>query len=65
MTSTTTTRRGRTDLAHHHPHVRRAPAGGWSWECECGGASARSGVVRLTWHQAFIGALIHSANIAP
>lgn len=68
MTTTTTptpARRGRTDLAHHHPHVRRNPLGGWTWECGCGGASARSGVVRLTWHQAFVGALIHSASISP
>ncbi|HET8987082.1 MAG TPA: hypothetical protein VFN43_01105 [Humibacillus sp.] len=65
MTTTTTPRRGRTDLAHHHPRVGRNPLGGWTWECDCGGASARSQTVRLTWHQAFVGALIHSASISP
>ncbi len=58
-------RRVHPDLAHHHPRVTRLPGGGWTWECGCGGASARSAVARLTWHQAFVGALIHSASIAP
>ncbi len=65
MTTTTTRRRVHPDLAHHHPRVTRLPRGGWTWECDCGGASARSVVARLTWHQAFVGALIHSASIAP
>jgi hypothetical protein len=61
----TTSRRSRTDLAHHHPRVHRTLIGGWTWECACGGASARSRTVRLTWHQAVVGALIHSASICP
>lgn len=65
MTMTTTRRRAHPDLAHHHPRVMQLPRGGWTWECRCGGASARWVAVRLTWHQALIGALIHSASIAP
>ena len=65
MTTTTARRRTHPDLAHHHPRVTRLRSGGWTWECECGGSSARSAVARLTWHQAFVGALIHSAAIAP
>jgi hypothetical protein len=65
-TSTTTTaRHGHPDLAHHHPRVARTPNGAWTWQCECGSASARAAVTRLSWRQAFIGALIHSASIAP
>ena len=63
--TTTTRRRVHPDLAHHHPCVRRRPGGGWTWECMCGAASARSVVARLTWRDAYIGALIHSASIAP
>ncbi|WP_169735700.1 hypothetical protein [Intrasporangium oryzae] len=55
----------RVDRAHHHPTVLREPAGGWTWECGCGGASMRAHTVPLTWHQALVGALIHSASIAP
>jgi len=64
----TTQGRHRTDLAHHHPRVSRVATGqrrGWTWECSCGGSSARAAVAPLTWHQAFVGALIHSASIAP
>jgi hypothetical protein len=60
--------RHRTDQAHHHPRVSRMPSGrrtGWTWECSCGGASARADGTLLTWHEAFVGALIHSASIAP
>ena len=66
--STTEKPRPRTDLAHHHPHVSRVSTGrrtGWTWECSCGGASQRAFATPLTWHQAFVGALIHSASIAP
>ena len=63
--TTTTRRRVHRDLAHHHPRVTRTSRGGWTWACDCGGASARSAVARLTWHQAYVGALIHSASIAP
>ena len=65
---TTEKPRPRTDLAHHHPHVTRVASGrrtGWTWACSCGGASQRASVTPLTWHQAVIGALIHSASIAP
>ena len=65
---TTEKPRHRTDLAHHHPRVSRVRSGrhtGWTWECSCGGASERACVTPLTWHQAFVGALIHSASIAP
>lgn len=65
MTTTTTPRPVRTDLAHHHPRVRHDRIGGWSWECGCGGASLRSATTRLTWHQAVVGALLHSASISP
>ena len=63
--TTTTRRRVHPDLAHHHPRVTARLGGGWTWECTCGAASARSVVGRLTWHQAYVGALIHSASIAP
>ncbi|GAB3074050.1 hypothetical protein GCM10027053_44640 [Intrasporangium mesophilum] len=66
--STTEKPRHRTDLAHHHPRVSRVASGrrtGWTWECSCGGTSGRASVTPLTWHQAFVGALIHSASIAP
>ena len=66
--SAPTRTRSRTDLAHHHPRVSRVDAGrrsGWTWTCACGGASARASVAPLTWHQALVGALIHSASIAP
>ena len=65
MTTSLTQRRPHPDLAHHHPRVARSRYGGWTWECSCGGASVRAASVRLTWHQAFVGALIHSASIAP
>jgi hypothetical protein len=58
----------RTDLAHHHPRVTRLTVGrhtGWTWVCPCGGASSRAALSPLTWHQAVVGALIHSASIAP
>ena len=54
----------RQDLAHHHPHVHRATFRGWSWDCSCGGASARSPLGTHTWHEAVIGALNHSGAIA-
>jgi len=66
--STTHKSRHRTDLAHHHPRVTRVTSGrrtGWAWECSCGGASDRANLTPLTWRQAFVGALIHSATIAP
>ncbi|WP_344940334.1 hypothetical protein [Terrabacter ginsenosidimutans] len=63
--TTTARRRVHPDLAHHHPRVTRTSPGGWTWECVCGGASAHAVVARLTWHQAYVGALIHSASIAP
>ncbi|WP_076261928.1 hypothetical protein [Intrasporangium flavum] len=63
--TTTTGRHAHPDLAHHHPRVTRTRLGSWTWECDCGSASARAALVRLTWRQAFIGALIHSASIAP
>lgn len=64
-TTSTAARHGHPDLAHHHPRVTRTQGGEWTWRCECGGASARAAVTRLSWRQAFIGALIHSASIAP
>jgi hypothetical protein len=60
----TSDRRHRQDLAHHHPRVRQGPRHGWGWECSCGGASSRAGAA-LTWHEAVVGALHHSATIAP
>jgi hypothetical protein len=57
----TRTRRG--DLAHHHPAVHKV-TGHWVWVCGCGGASCRTGLVRLSWHEAMVEALRHSATIA-
>ncbi len=54
----------RHDVAHHHPRVHRAMAGGWAWECSCGGASERWTLVSITWRQAVIGALNHSCALA-
>jgi hypothetical protein len=58
------TRRSRVDVAHHHPKVRRASAG-WAWDCSCGGASCRTGVVSFSWREAVISALNHAATLAP
>jgi hypothetical protein len=55
----------RTDVAHHHPRVRRDDSGAWVWACACGGASCRTGMVVFTWRQAVLGALNHAATIAP
>jgi hypothetical protein len=62
---TNTRHRHRPDPAHHHPAVRRALGGTWTWQCSCGGASCRSIEVPLTWRQAVISALNHSTTIAP
>jgi hypothetical protein len=55
----------RGDTAHHHPHVLRAGSGTWRWQCECGGASCRSAIVRLSWREAVLGALNHATCLAP
>ncbi|WP_270889350.1 hypothetical protein [Pedococcus sp. 5OH_020] len=54
----------RTSTAHH-PRVQRGPDGGWVWACSCGGASCRTIRHGLPWKQAVIGALLHSATVAP
>jgi hypothetical protein len=56
---------GRGDTAHHHPHVHRADAGTWRWQCDCGGASCRTATSRLSWRQAVIAALNHATCLAP
>jgi hypothetical protein len=56
---------GRADTAHHHPHVHRADAGTWRWQCDCGGASCRTAISRLSWRQAVIAALNHATCLAP
>jgi hypothetical protein len=56
--------RHRTDIAHHHPTVRRVGAR-WVWECRCGGASRRTATERTSWHQVVIEALLHATAIAP
>jgi hypothetical protein len=60
----TTIHRHRPDTAHHHPAVRRVGTR-WVWECRCGGASCRTATERVTWHQAFVEALLHATAIAP
>ena len=60
----TTIHRHRPDTAHHHPAVRRVGTR-WVWECRCGGASCRIATERVTWHQAFVEALLHATTIAP
>jgi hypothetical protein len=59
----TTTQHTRLDRAHHHPVVHKVGTH-WGWVCTCGGASRRSGPEHLTWHQAVVGALLHSATLA-
>ena len=63
--STTTHPVPRVDRAHHHPRVERGRTGAWRWVCDCGGASDRGPVATMTWHQAVVGALLHSTSIAP
>ena len=60
----TTIHRHRPDTAHHHPAVRRVGTR-WVWECRCGGASCRIATERVTWHRAFVEALLHATAIAP
>lgn len=57
--------RTRTDLAHHHPTVRRVREGGWGWTCICGGASCRTSSSPASWRRVVVEALIHSSTIAP
>jgi hypothetical protein len=59
----TTMQHTRRDRAHHHPEVLKV-GNHWVWVCTCGGASGRSGLLHLTWRQAMVGALLHSATIA-
>jgi hypothetical protein len=53
----------RWDRSHHHPEVHKVQ-GRWSWTCGCGSASCRTGLVRLSWHDAMVEALRHSTTIA-
>jgi hypothetical protein len=57
-------RRQRVDIHHHHPRVTRGRVG-WAWDCSCGGASCRTGVVSFSWRQALISAMNHAATLAP
>ena len=63
--STTTSSAKRVDRAHHHPRVLRSGSGLWRWVCDCGGASERGPLSAMSWHQAVVGALLHSTSISP
>ena len=54
--------RSGTDM--HHPQVRRTSTGTWVWVCGCGAASCRTTSWRVTWHQAYVGALYHAGTLA-
>jgi hypothetical protein len=64
MSTTTSSAKRMVDRAHHHPRVLRR-SGLWRWVCDCGGASERDSLSAMSWHQAVVGALLHSTSIAP